>query len=370
MERHNGHPREVSLLVSTALLEHSARNLAVVILEDVTELNGYRRLMGVERSFSGLVGSHPSMLEIYDTIRDVADTDVNVMILGESGTGKELVARALHSESGRHERSFVTVNCGAIPDGLLESELFGHVKGAFTGAVQDRRGRFELADGGTIFLDEIGDLSPQMQVKLLRVVQQGTFEKVGAEKTQSVDVRIICATNRDLHAATKDGSFRQDLYYRLCVMPIHMPPLRERLSDLQPLAEHLLERYAVAFDRRAPELSAEVVQRLMDHHWPGNVRELQNVLQFALVLCEGDRIERRHLPPYLREPTDAQTPPRPTGTARSTTQLDRARVVHALHEAGGNRTKAAEILGVARATLYRFLNDHPDIAASIESPHG
>jgi len=369
IERRNGHFREMSLHVSVAPLEHAARQLAIVVLEDTTELNGYRRLMGVEKSFAGLVGAHASMLEVYENIREIADTDVPVMVLGESGTGKELVARAIHDMSTRAAYPFVPVNCGAIPDGLLESELFGHVKGAFTGAIRDRRGRFELADRGTIFLDEIGDLSPRMQVKLLRVLQEGTFERVGGEETVTVDVRAVCATNRDLAREATEGRFRQDLYYRLCVVPITMPPLRDRVSDVPMLAEHLLERYAVASVRSTPELSLEVIQRLTEHSWPGNVRELQNVLQFALVTCKGDHIELHHLPPDLRGHVAGPTGQR-TGTGgRGSKALDRTSVTHALRTTGGNRTRAAEVLGVSRATLYRFLRDHPDTATAKEDPH-
>ena len=369
LERRNGHLHEISLLVSAAAFEYEEQTLAVVILEDVTELNGLRRLMDVESSFAGLIGGHPSMQQLYETIRDIADSDVPVMILGESGTGKELVARAIHSEGVRRNGSFVPVNCGAIPDGLLESELFGHVKGAFTGAVRDRKGRFELADGGTIFLDEVGDLSPHMQVKLLRVLQEGTFERVGGESTLSVDVRIVCATNKDLEHEADTGRFRNDLYYRLCVVPITMPPLRDRASDLPLLAEHLLERYAIASKRPRPELSPEVMRLLAEYPWPGNVRELQNALQFALVICDTDRIEVHHLPPAFRESAVRPPAPRSDTDDRGSRKLDRNCVLRALQESDHNRTRAAEALGVSRATLYRFLNDHPDIASAKETSH-
>jgi PAS domain S-box-containing protein len=364
LERDNGHRRELTLLVSAAPLEHGREQLAIVTLEDVTELNGLRRLMEVERSFAGMVGGHPSMVEIYQTIRDVAEADVPVMILGESGTGKELVARAVHSEGPRASKNFVAVNCGALPDGLLESELFGHVKGAFTGAVRDRKGRFELANGGTIFLDEIGDLSPSLQVKLLRVLQEGTFERVGSEKTISADVRVVCATNKDLAREVKEGRFRDDLYYRLCVLPIEMPPLRDRISDLPMIAQHLLERYSVVAERSCPELAPEVVEQFMTHDWPGNVRELQNVLQYALVTCRGDLIETGHLPPTYRKPESGVRTAPPETSRKASTTLEPESVIEALRAADGNRTRAAKLLGVSRATLYRFFDDHPEVADS------
>ncbi len=226
--REDGHQRQLTLLVSATPLRYRGDELAIVILEDITELSSLRRLVGGEKSFSGIVGKHPLMLEIYDTIREIADVNVPVMILGESGTGKELVARAIHNEGERSRGNFVPVNCGALPDGLLESELFGHVKGAFTGAVRDRKGRFELADGGSIFLDEVGDLSAAMQVKLLRVLQEGTFERVGSERTVTVDARVICATNRNLEEEVEEGRFREDLFYRLNVVPSGPAPAGPR----------------------------------------------------------------------------------------------------------------------------------------------
>jgi DNA-binding NtrC family response regulator len=326
--------------------------MSIVILEDVTELSGLRELLKTEKSFAGIVGTSPRMIEIFDSIREIADVAVPVLILGESGTGKELVARAIHSQGNRAIRPFVPVNCGALPDGLLESELFGHVKGAFTGAVRDRKGRFELADGGTIFLDEIGDLSANMQVKLLRVLQESSFERVGGEKTVSVDARVVCATNKDLAREVEAGRFRDDLFYRLCVVPITLPPLRERAVDIPLIAEHILAREAATAGGRRVTLSDDAVTVLTNYAWPGNVRELQNALQFAFIKCKGEVIGVEHLPPGLRRVSVVAAAPK-----RSSQGLTDEAIAAALRDTGGNRTKAAELLGVSRATFYRYLSD-------------
>jgi len=347
-----GRVHQMTLLVSAVPITHRDEAMAMLILEDVTELSGLRDLLKTEKSFAGIVGTSPKIVAIFDTIREVAEVAVPVLIMGESGTGKELVARAIHFESGRAGRPFVPVNCGALPDGLLESELFGHVKGAFTGAIRDRKGRFELADTGTIFLDEIGDLSPSMQVKLLRVLQESSFERVGGEKTVTVEVRVICATNKDLFREAEAGRFRDDLYYRLAVVPIVVPPLRDRLVDLPLIAEHILAREAAAAGGRRVFLSDEVVSALMAHHWPGNVRELQNALQFAFIKSKGNVIEVQHLPPGMRAARPAEV-----ATRRAAQTLTDEAIADALRLSGGNRTRAAELLGVSRATFYRHLGD-------------
>jgi PAS domain S-box-containing protein len=347
-----GLANQMTLLVSAVPIKHRDEAMAMLILEDVTELSGLRDLLKTEKSFAGIVGTSPNIVAIFDTIREVAEVAVPVLIMGESGTGKELVARAIHNESRRAGHPFVPVNCGALPDGLLESELFGHVRGAFTGAVRDRKGRFELADTGTIFLDEIGDLSASMQVKLLRVLQESSFERVGGEKTVTVEVRVICATNKDLPREVEAGRFRDDLFYRLAVVPITVPPLRDRLVDLPLIAEHILAREAAGAGGRRVRLSDEVVSTLMAHHWPGNVRELQNALQFAFIKCKGDVIEVQHLPPGMRTARPAELAPR-----RAPQALTDEAIAEALRLTGGNRTRAAELLGVSRATFYRHLAD-------------
>ena len=323
--------------------------------KDVTELIGLRLQVGELESFAGIVGQDPKVLRIYKEIQDLAPNDYPVCITGETGTGKELVANAIHNESRRAGRPFVPVNCGALPEGLLESELFGHEKGAFTGAVRDKKGRFELADGGTLFLDEVADLPKVVQVKLLRVLQDGTFERVGGEKTISVDVRIISATNRDLRHEMEKGAFRDDLYYRINVVPIHLPPLRVRKSDISLLVQHFLDK-AVEEGQESHGFSKEALNLMADYSWPGNVRELQSSIRFALVKSRGQIIRPKHLPMELREWKVKRLP---RGPAR---KLDPESVRKALTRSGGNKAKAARFLGVGRATLYRFLADLPDIS--------
>jgi DNA-binding NtrC family response regulator len=293
------------------------------------------------------------MLDVYEQIRNLAVSDYPVHITGETGTGKELVAAAIHNESPRAGGPFVPVNCGALPEGLLESELFGHVKGAFSGAIRDKKGRFELADGGTLFLDEVSELPRHMQVKLLRVLQSGTFERVGGEKTISVDARIISATNRDLRREMERQNFREDLYYRLSVVPIRIPALRERKNDIPLLAAHFLKQ-AVEQGRKAVRLSEDALSLMMDYSWPGNVRELQNAIHFALVKSRGLNIEAEHLPLEIKEAACAAVKPGPAP------RLTSDAVTAAIREAGGNKSKAAKLLGVGRATLYRFLEKAPD----------
>lgn len=352
----NNRSRERTILVSSSVITHQGQKLAILIIEDITELSGLRKLLSAEKSFAGIVGATPVMRNIFNTIREIADVNVPVMVLGESGTGKELVAAAIHDQGDRSKKSFVPVNCAALPDGLLESELFGHVRGAFTGANRDRKGRFQLAHQGTIFLDEIGDLTPAMQVKLLRVLQEGTFERVGDEKTVTVDVRVICATNKDLQKEVENGRFREDLFYRLCVVPITLPPLRDRMEDVPLLAEFIVEKESATSGGRQLSLSADVVEMLMEHRWPGNVRELQNAIRYAFIKCQSDVIEPEHLPPRIRDAIIGSKPPT---AARS--GLTKEAFELALEKAEGNRSKAAEHLGVSRATLYRFLKDHPEL---------
>lgn len=341
---------------------------------DLTVERDMARRLGEIESFSGMIGRDKKMLEIFDLIRSVADLKVPVLIQGETGTGKELVAAAIHNEGRRANKLFVPINCGALPEGLLESELFGHVRGAFTGAVRDKKGRFELADGGTIFLDEIGDVSPAMQVKLLRVLQEGAFERVGSTRTIHSDVRIISATNKNLKKEIFAGRFREDLYYRLCVVPIHLPPLRERCGDIPLLVDNIIKRIASETDSDSLSLSPAALDAVLSYEWPGNIRELQNALQFARVKCKGNLIEANHMPPHIlssimesrgREMALRQGAPIPSASARGEpsgrassgrrNKLTAETVEAALRQTDGNKAKAARILGVGRATLYRFL---------------
>jgi len=337
-----------------------------VVSTDTTELTGLRKRVAARQGIAGIVGHDPKMLDLYASIKALADVEVPVLILGESGTGKELVASAIHREGPRAAKSFVAINCGAIPDTLIESELFGHEKGSFTGAHRDRRGRFELADGGTIFLDEIGDISLAMQVKLLRVLQEGIFEKVGAEKQSRVDVRVISASNKDLKREVAAHRFREDLFYRLSVFPLTIPPLRERLTDIPFLVEHILDEEARLSDRRHDlarpprklTVSRETLVLLLAHPWPGNIRELQNVLRYALIKCKGDVLRPEHLPSSFAVPTRnvcVAKGRKPKLTA------DSAKI--ALEKAGGHPGEAARSLGVSRATLYRHL-------AKMDKVHG
>ncbi len=342
------------------------------------ELAHLRRRLKTEQSFAGIVGRDAKMLELFDTIKEVAQTNLPVLIQGESGTGKELVAAAIHNEGPLAEKPFVPVNCGALPEGILESELFGHVKGAFTGAVRDRKGRFELADGGTIFLDEIGDIPAAIQVKLLRVLQKGTFqhvegekkiksfqlapremtfERVGGEKPVKVDVRVISATNKNLAEEVAAGRFREDLFYRLCVVPVYLPPLRERRNDVPLLAEHLLKKALREAGREDVVLSPETVDVMTDYDWPGNVRELENALQYALVKCRDNVLLPEHLPlKTVKTRMATQLSPKKARKQRKH-KLDIETVWQMLAETGGNKIEAAARLGVSRATLYRFLEE-------------
>lgn len=309
--------------------------------------------------FSDIIGVDPKMVDLLSMVKDVAASKVPVFITGETGTGKELIANAVHEHSPRRDKLFVPINCGALPENLLESELFGYVKGAFTGATRDKKGRFEIADGGTIFLDEIGDISLSMQVKLLRVLQEGVFEPVGSEKSVKVDVRIISATHKDLAKEIKAGRFRQDLFYRIGVVPLVTPPLRDRGSDIPLLAEFFLSKLAKDYGRKEITLSREVIEIMLAYKWPGNIRELQNWIQYALVKCKGRLIKPEHLPQFKSEHL---------GTMARGTKIKRTRrkklnilaVKEALDSTEGNKVKAAKKLGVGRATLYRFIDDNID----------
>ena len=331
------------------------RELCVVLsFLDVTELSQLRRRLKEEHSFAGIVGRSKPMQQLFDTIRELSQVDVPVLIQGESGTGKELVAGAVHNTGPRADSPFVAVNCGALPEGVLESELFGHVEGAFTGATRDRKGRFELADGGTIFLDEIAELPANMQVKLLRVLQEGTFKRVGGEKNIDVDARVISATNKDLQTAVDDGNFRDDLYYRLCVVPVHLPPVRERRQDIPLLARHALKKALDRQNRDGISISDDAMETLVDYEWPGNVREIENALQYAVLKCKDGEIQPSHLPPALGGSSKSKSKKSKRGPKR---KLDIKSVREALKETDGNKSEAARRLGVGRATLYRFLSD-------------
>jgi two-component system response regulator PilR (NtrC family) len=306
-----------------------------------------------------LVGTSVAMQKIYELVAQVAATRTNVLISGESGTGKELVARAVHEQSERRERGFVAVNCGAIPENLLESELFGHVKGAFTGAVQNKPGLFETADGGTLFLDEIGELPPTLQVKLLRAIQDKAVRRVGGNSDRPVDVRIVAATNRDLAAEVEGGRFRDDLYYRLNVIQIALPPLRERMEDVPLLLQHFLERYAREFGKTIDGVASQAMEKILAYDFPGNVRELENMVERAVALARGSRIDPESLPPAIlagRSRTSAaRLPLEGTNLDELVNRFEGDLLREALARTGGVKKRAAQLLGISfRSLRYRL----------------
>lgn len=297
-----------------------------------------------------IIGNSQSMQGVYTLIEQVSQSDATVLIRGESGTGKELVAHAIHYHSARAGKPFVKVSCAALPEGIIESELFGHEKGAFTGAISARKGRFELADEGTLFLDEIGDLSVNLQVKLLRVLQEKEFERVGGVKTIQVNVRVIAATNRDLEILMEQGKFRQDLYYRLNVFPIHIPPLRERKTDILLLADYFVEQYSKKNSKSVRRISTPAIDMLMAYHWPGNVRELENCMERAVLLTKDDVIHGHHLPPTLQTAEASGTMFK--GRLRVVLgNVERELILDALKSARGNQAQAAKLLGITERIM-------------------
>jgi transcriptional regulator with PAS, ATPase and Fis domain len=318
----------------------------------VTGEEELRRKIEKSFTFQDIVSRHPRMHEIFAILPDVASSDVTVLIEGESGTGKELLARAIHDLSDRNAGPFVAVNCGALPDSLLESELFGYRKGAFTGAKDDRPGRFEAARGGSLFLDEIGSVSAAMQVRLLRVLQERTYEPLGSSEPVSSDVRIIAATNQSLPALVEKGAFRQDLYYRLNVLRLKLPPLRERRSDIPLLVEHFRRRLNVETGKSVERVDDAVFDILMAHEFPGNIRELENVMQHVFILCRGNVVQPAHLPGELAaavEPGHGQAP-------LTLKDIEKRAIREALDRHAGNRTASAKELGIDPSTLYRKMH--------------
>jgi transcriptional regulator with PAS, ATPase and Fis domain len=310
---------------------------------------------GAPETFGGLIARSASMGRIFRLIENLSHSEATVILSGESGTGKEMVARAIHGHSSRRTGPFVAVNCGALPAELLETELFGHVRGAFTGAVRDRAGRFEVAQSGTLFLDEVGELPLPLQVKLLRVLQERTFERVGESRTRQTDARIIAATNRDLRRDVLEGHFREDLYYRLRVVPIEIPPLRERREDVEPLARVLLARVG-ARQGRALRFSPEALRVLLGYAWPGNVRELENALEYAVAVCRGQTIQPEDLPVEVTDPSESKVRgPKHKVESEASPAAERLRA--ALEEHRWRRSEVARALGVSRTTLWRMMRE-------------
>jgi two-component system response regulator HydG len=294
------------------------------------------------------------MQYIYRLIEDIGPTDATVLIQGESGTGKELVARAIHRQSPRRDKPFIVINCSAYPATLLESELFGHEKGAFTGAIRQKTGRFEQAHDGTVFLDEIGEIAPSAQIKLLRVLQSQKFERIGGEETLSVNVRMLAATNKDLLKEVTKGTFREDLFYRLNVIPINLPPLRKRRNDIPLLARHFLRRFAVEQHKEIQDFSSEAMRLLLDHPWPGNVRELENSIEHTAVLAKRSTVEISDLPSAIRD----AAPPVYSEAPGTIVENEKKLLQEALQECGWNKKKAALQLGISRSTLYEKIKKY------------
>jgi PAS domain S-box-containing protein len=372
----NADMEQVPIAVSTAVLKDRSGKMigGVEIFRDISEIEALRTELAGRSQFHDIIGKSTPMQEIFALIPQVARSDAPVLITGPSGTGKEMVAQAIHDLSARNEGPFIRVNCGALPDTLLESELFGHARGAFTGALHSHPGRFRQADGGTLFLDEIGDVSPAFQVKLLRALEAGEIQPLGDTKAIRVDVRLISATNRDIERMVKEDRFREDLYYRIRVFPLELPPLVERRSDIPLLAGDFVRQLAVRSGQDPPELTVSAMEALLDHSYPGNVRELRNILERAFVLSSGRTIDVRHLPNEITgvgvarhgSPADARRRPSDRriaeasipSPARQHLPSQARRLLAALDAHGWNRTATAAALGIGRTTLWRRLKEY------------
>ncbi|MBT7714790.1 MAG: sigma 54-interacting transcriptional regulator [Deltaproteobacteria bacterium] len=326
---------------------------AMLLIRDNTRLRDLERQLNDRRQYQEIIGKNAHMQEIYNLLDDLKDLDTTVLVTGENGTGKELIARALHFNGKRESKPFVTVNCSALAENLLESELFGHVKGAFTGAVRDSDGRFKTADGGTILLDEIGDISPRIQLKLLRVLQEKVFEAVGSSTPIRVDVRLIACTNRNLKQLVESGIFREDLYYRLKVIEIEVPPLRHRQDDIPLLAKHFIKRFNTSFNKSISAVDDSVMEVFAAYPWPGNVRELEHIVERAFVLCHVRSIGLDHLPKEIIEGVKKQAR---TSAKDSTDESSELKLI--LQQTGWNKAKTARLMGISRPTLYLMIKKH------------
>lgn len=348
--RRNGRPAQIVSVTTTPLDDGSGSAGGVLVIRDETSFVRLEQDLHERRKFHNLIGTSEPMQKIYSLIENVADYPTTVLITGESGTGKELAAEAIHVKGGRAGKPLIKVNCSALSESLLETELFGHVKGAFTGAVRDKTGRFELAEGGTIFLDEIGDITPAVQHRLLRFLQEKVIERVGDPRPIQLDVRVIAATNKSLPEKIASGVFREDLFYRLKVVEIEMPPLKERADDIPLLIDHFISKFNEKLNKRIKDVSKEARTLLAGYPWPGNVRELEHAMEHAFIVCPGDTIEIPHLPSEIREAGDNCG-----GTSQN--NMDTDGIINALKRAGGNKAKAARLLGISRRTLYRKLEE-------------
>jgi DNA-binding NtrC family response regulator len=333
-------PEKVELLIKN-LVEH----------QDLVEENiSLRRKIEDRFHFEGIIAKSPKMLKIIELIKTVAPTNATILIIGKTGTGKEVIARAIHHQSPRRNKPFIATSCAALPESLLESELFGHEKGSFTGAVERKKGKFEAGDKGTLFLDEIGEINANTQIHLLRALEEKKITRVGGNEEINVDVRVIAATNRNLKASIKQGNFREDLYYRLNVVTIDLPPLKDRMEDILPLAEHFLKKYAGENNKRIKNFSDDVVKFMLNYSWPGNVRELENMIERGVILSKKTAITLDELPQDIIHPTPVE--------GKTVEAVTRNHIINVLEETKGNISKAAEILGVRRMTLYNKLKKY------------
>jgi PAS domain S-box-containing protein len=360
---------EIPITVNATLLKDEDGTVIgeVEVFRDVSEQTKLSEELHGKFSFDRIIGKNHRMQAIYDILPSIAATKTTVLIEGETGTGKELIAHAIHEHSTRSGKPFVKFNCAALAEGVLESELFGHKKGSFTGAIADKKGRFAQAHGGTIFLDEIGDISPATQIRLLRVLQEEAFEPVGGSETVNVDVRVITATHRDLTAMVREGTFREDLYYRLRVMPIQIPPLRDRHDDIPMLMKHFIQGFNKTMGKEVSEVSPEAMEHLMNYHYPGNVRELENILEHAMVLCRGTHITLHCLPKEVAQTNSGlmQIAPKPMGQVDANllhlnmdsptplTDVERETIIKVLEQCNWKLGTAAKRLGMSRTTLWR-----------------
>ena len=373
VRRKDGHL--VPVLKSASLLRHNQEVVgAVETVTDISLLDRHETAIkdlerALDREFCGMVGTAPAMRHLFSLLEKVAQSEAPVMVRGESGTGKELAARAVHECSPRREGPFIQLNCAALNEALLESELFGHVKGAFTGAYRARPGRFEVATGGTLFLDEVGDIPLSVQAKLLRVLETKQIERVGDHRPIEVDVRIVSATNRDLDRLVAEGEFREDLYYRINALPVAMPALRERPEDIPWLATHFLGLVRQNSGKALTGLTPEALRSVVAYPWPGNVRELKSALEYASVLAETGRLETEHLPPHITA-ANPSAQPAASHSGEETADAQRQALIEALRQSGGNQSRAAQLLGVSRVTVYNRMRKYGlTVQTVVESRH-
>jgi two-component system, NtrC family, response regulator HydG len=355
--RKQNRPHQIVTISSSPLRDNTDKNIGtVLVIRDLTRVAEMEGELRARYNLHNMVGKSHQMQSIFHLLDELINTDTTVLITGETGTGKELIAKALHYGGVRATKPMVTVNCSALPENLLESELFGHVRGAFTGASKDRVGRFQAAHGGTLFLDEVGDIAPNLQLKLLRVLQEKTFERVGDSATYAVDVRVIAATNCDLKKKVSLGEFREDLYYRLKVLEIALPPLRERREDIPLLIDHFLTLFNKSFNKNIEQISEDALRIFMSYPWPGNVRELQHAIEHAFVLCNTSTITLEHLPVEIKaySPQEAPAP----AERLKISALQPPDILQALVKTGWNKAKAARLLGISRPTLYQLIHLH------------